>query len=386
VFASSSGQTRALGTGGRQHAHRGRCVSCLVAGFYYALMPKIVRPTDSNENDIRVFTPEGDFVELERISEDLSVLLADIDEPVNDQYARSRTLGEIQTSSRGVQILEVYSLIYRHVNREYGDSLVAREISYRPTGLVSYISRVGRTREILSFERIDPDRWAYDAVARKEFIRTDGSTDPYWPVEDVLWWFGAVGDGLTPAKDNLAFGILQQNLGRLERGTFELAKAVISMGEDEYVPPYPHPGHTHHYFNTIMSQSVADIDDIDDDAVEAIKDVATSIGRVFHGGEDIGVLINLQNASTATEFLRAFEKASMQAQKQSVQEAPMPWDASKDDSVATVLKLIKNRSTFDPTKRMFVIHAALAAQYANVATDGPDNTQSEANGPDEGGE
>lgn len=109
---------------------------------------------------------------------------------------------------------------------------------------------------------------------------------------------------------------------------------------------------------------------INDDEIEAIRSVASSIGSVFHQGEDIGVLIGLQNAGTQQEFLRAFEKASMQAQKRSVESSPAKFNATRDDDVETVLRLINSDETFDRAKRMFVIHTALAAQYENATNSG----------------
>lgn len=390
VLASSSGRTKPLGMSkSRDSAHRGRCVACLVAGFYYAFMPKIIRETDTNENDTRVFAPRGDFTELNRVQGDLASLLADVDEPVGETRPPTRTLGRVSTPSRGIQSLDLYESIYRWVNNEYSGGLFEEEIKYRPTAFITYVSEVGRTRSITDIETIDPGNWAYEAVSPRDFPRSDGTSESYWPVTDVLWWFGEVDGGsarqLTPNKDDIAFGILEQDLARIERGVTTIARTVNrTRGSMGYVPAFPHPGYTHHYFSTIMSDTTKAVDRIEDSAVEAIQEVATSIGRVFHANQDIGVLINLQNASTSTEFLRAFEKASMQAQKASLEQAPAPWDTSKDEEVATVLKLIKNETTFEPTKRMFVIHAALAAQYQNAkSNDQSDETATQSTGGEE---
>lgn len=365
VFASASGQATPLGARSRTTAHRGRCAACLVAGFYYTLIPKIVRPTATNENDTRVFAPVGNLEELVRIRADLDTLLTDVDEPTESGNARMQTLGTLYTDSFGIQTIEFYEIVLRHLNTEFSGDLLNREISYRPTGLASYISEVGRTRVIRAMETIDPESWAYAAVREQ----TTDQGDSYWPVSDVLGWFDHVeGDatrGLLEDKDNLAFGILNQDLARIERGVFQIAK-TIDRNDGENVQYVPHKGYIDDYFQYIMSQSVTHFDSIDDDHIESIRRVASSLGQLFHGGDDIGMLIQLQNASTSTEFLQAFEKAAMQAQKKSVDEPPTRWQTSRDDDVETVLQLISNSDTFEPTKRMFVIHASLAAQHQNV--------------------
>lgn len=387
VLTASSGRTKPLGMSkSRGSAHRGRCVACLVAGFYFAFMPKIVRETGSNENDTRIFTPRGDFTELACIQDDLGSLLVEIDKPTSGGSTRTRTLGEVATASRGIQTLDLYETVYRRVNQKYKGQLLEEEIQHRPTAFITFDSEVGQTRSISSMDTIDPEAWAYGSVALRRFRRHDDSTEEYWPVRDVLWWFGEVDGGsarqLTPCKDAIAFGILKKDLPSIERGVTTIARTLTrARSAMDWIPSFPDPRYTHHYFDTIMTNSTTDIDSIDDSAVDAIRTVASGLGRVFHGNQDIGVLINLQNASSSTEFLRAFEKASMQAQKQSLEHTPAPWDTSKDDEVATVLKLIKTDTTFEPTKRMFVIHAALAAQYQNAqSTQESDETATASTG------
>jgi hypothetical protein len=370
ILASASGRATSLGYSARDTAHQGRCAACLVAGFYYSLMEKFIRPTGTNENDVRVFCPVGNFEELVGIRTDFQSLSDrhNIDPPTTDEYQGRQTIGQLWTNSHGMQVIEFYEHILRHINSVVTDKgMFERELKHRPTALTTYISEVGRTRTIRAIESIDPDSWAYDAV-RQRSITADGDQDDYWPVADVLGWFANldVSDDNKHliVQDDLAFGILERSLARIERAMFEVTKLLDrSDASAQYVP---HPGYRADYFQHIMTQSTTVPDRIDDEAINSIRKVATALGRVFHGQDDIGVLIKLQNASSPTTFLQAFEKAAMQAQKRSHDEPPGRFETSRDDDVSRVLKLIGDRETFEPTKRMFVIHTSLAAQYENV--------------------
>lgn len=383
ILSSSSGQIRALGTGARRSSHRGRCVACLVAGFYFALMPKIVRQTGSNENDARVFVPVGDFSRLAGISADLYLnnVLEDIDNPVGDDNAnsRQRTLGEMQTTAVKMQALDVYQSILRHLYTEYTGGAFDRELEYRPTELMTFVSELGRVRDINQVERISPEIPVYDILAKQQ---ASDSVGEYWPVEGVIRWFaeteGSGTRGLEEAKNTLADGIMNADLEQIRRGVVTIARGVERAG-GENTPGYarPHPANLHHFFSVIMQKATTSYDKIDSTAIESIQRVGSGIGRVFSDGDDVSVLINLQNASTQDEFLRAFEKAGMQAQKKSTETPPQQFDASRDDDVATVLSLITDSETFEPAKRMFVIHASLAAQYENSV-----NSSADAGGDD----
>lgn len=377
LFASTSGQAKPLGARGRADKHKGRCVACLVAGFYYTLMSKIVRPTASTNNDARLFSPVGDFEELVSIRGNLAQLIADIDEPTDAGKARQQNFGTLYTDSYGMQTIDFYETVLRHLNVEYSGEMYNRERLHQPTGLASFVSEVGRTREIKSMDTVDPGSWVYDAVSQRSL----DTGESYWPVDDVLAWFAHIeGDGtrgLVEEKDDLAFGILERDLAQIERAVFQFLKS-IERNEASNVSYIPNKQYLDNYFSDIMNQSTTQIDSIDEEAIESIRRVASGLGQLFHSGDDIGVLIQLQNASTATEFLKAFEKASMQAQKKSVDEAPAPWEASRDDDVAEVLTLITDPDTFEPTKRMFVIHTSLAAQYQNVQNS--DDTDAEPGG------
>jgi hypothetical protein len=368
-LVSTSGQARPLGGGSRRSTHKGRCVACLVAGFHFAHMPKIVRQTGSNDNDARVFVPVGGFEELVGVSGDLQRILENLDVKVGDQSTRSRTLGQIQTLSLPLQALDLYERILRHVNRVSTGDAFQPEIQRRPTELISFVSGVDQTREIGDVRRIRPSSPAYDIVAPDRYRPSrDDRAREYWPISDVVRWFAEAGDRgtLLPEKDALGEGLLDGDLERLERGIVGIGRDVLQ--DQASLPGYarPHPRQLHQAFDTLMTRTTAEIEDIGDESIESIRNVASSIGSVFSSGDDIGVLIGLQNAGTQSEFLRAFEKASMQAQKQSLETAPQQFNTARDDDVERVLRLINDDETFKPTKRMFVIHAALAAQYENA--------------------
>jgi hypothetical protein len=366
-LASSSAVLKPLGSGGRRSSHKGRCVACLVAGFYFAVMPKAVRQTASDENDARIFTPVGDFDRLVPAMGDIRALRneKELDTPAGDQSVHRRTVGAVNTRVGSLQALDIYEQFFKRVNPETDSAGFAAEPVYRPTELRSFVSTLDRARDIGSLEWTDPDDNIYNRVSDVEYELGDGTRRRYWPVEDVLRWFAEFGDDDTQltAKELLGEGVIHSDLERLERGVFGFTRAQF-RGDGRFPSYRPHPADVQHYFTRLMTQ--ATLDAIDTESIEAIRRVASSIGSIFHDGDDISVLIGLQNAGTQTEFLRAFEKASMQAQKASVDDAPAQYNAARDDDVETVLELISGDATFEPTKRMFVIHAALAAQYENA--------------------
>jgi hypothetical protein len=382
ILSTTSGVSVPLGMSGRDSKHRGRCVACLLAGFYYTLMPKVVRFKDREPCGgsfpipvYRVFTPRGDFTELVEIRGDFETdLLTWIDEPTTNNHARRGTLPAVSTPSRGLQTLQFYEAVLRYVNREHTKDHYDFAVEYRPTALVSYTSAKKKSgqpiRGIREMEAIDPDEWGYGAVRQRTITTSSddehsGQSNSYWPFEDLLDWYAGLDDVSAEVLDDIGYGILRQDLKRLERGHFEVAKALErNQGTNApYILPIQRAAH---YFTTIMQQAVdGTAERIDEEAIESIKRVASSVGETFYERDDISVLISLQNASTSDEFLEAFEKASMQAQKKaSAENGASSWSGQND--VAQVLKLINDSETFEPAKRMFVIHASLSAQYMNA--------------------
>lgn len=379
-LASSSAVVTSLGSGGRTTKHSGRCVACLVAGFYFAIMPKAVRQTGSDDNDARVFVPLGGFDRLVPAMRDVRAVRDEggLDTPVGDESVRRRTVGNLNTRAVAMQALDLYEVFLRRVDPAViGEGLLAETVP-RPTALQTIVSQTGQSRTIGSLDRVDPDDDIYDRVAPGQHELNDGTHREYWPVNDVLRWYAEFGDAEAQRSETeqLAEGIVHADLQRLEGGVFGFTRAQFR--EDGRFPDYaqPHPADLTHYFTRVMTQ--ATLDTIDEEDIGAIRRVASGIGSVFHDGDDISVLIGLQNASTQAEFLRSFERASMQAHKESTENPPAKYDAARDDDVEAVLELISDDDTFESAKRMFVIHAALAAQYENATgSDGDDETEAE---------
>lgn len=376
-LSASSGRLSPLGARSRTSAHPDRCAACLVAGFYYSIMPKAVRPAGES-NDSRIFCPLGDLAQVAAIRTDFAAIRNEVDPPTEGGYQGRRSLGQLITNSRGMQTLEFYEQVVRHLNTEYSGGELDRQIQFRPTELAVYECGQGESSErtISAVEQYDPDQWAYEVVSPRRF-----DDERYWPVSNVLYWFAELGTDdngrLTDAKDALGFGILFGDLERIERASMTILKE-LDQTESRLGPPAPHPGYRSEYFTHIMSNMNPTTESIDDDALESVRQVASAIGRVFHDQDGLSVLIKLQNASTPTEFLQAFEKAAMQAQKASIEQAPSQWDTSRDDDVGAVLELISDRETFEPAKRMFVIHASLAAQYENATQSDEDSSEQES--------
>jgi hypothetical protein len=357
---------------------RGRCVSCLVAGFYYTLMEKVTRLVSFDERGTyRIFVPRGDLKELVKIREDLTRIGLDMDTPTDNNKSVQGNVGQSFTESRGVQTLELFNDILKNVRSETKLGLDAVEEIKRPTSLVSYESSPMKSgnpiRNIKSVEKTDSDSWIYSCVDRLEI---DG--DEVWPVEDILRWFAGIDDQSNnetgvAEKDDIAFGIIEKDLAKIERGLFGLLKKVEQeKGENtQSILPYRK---SRRYFDKIMKQiSEEQAESIDEEDIESITNVASNIGGVFYDRDDISTLIGFQNASTPSEFLQRFEKAAMQAQKKITEgeggKSESEWNAisswSDREDVENVLQLINEDGTFEDTKRMFVIQASLSAHYQN---------------------
>jgi hypothetical protein len=378
IQSTASGTSTPLGMGGRTTSHSGRCVACLLAGFYYTLMPKLVRFKSreprggSYEVPIyNVFAPRGGFNELVEIRSDFSQdLLTWIDEPTSNGRARRGTLSAVSTPSRGLQVLQFYEAVLRYVNKEVSRDYYEYTVENHPTALVGYATATMKSgnpiRDIAQIESIDPGTWGYTAV-RQRSIPTDNEDSEYWPFDDLLEWYARLDDDDVGVAtlDDLAFGILNRDLQRLERGHFEVAKTLEQT--QGRIAPYVLPiRRASNYFSHIMEHTTTTVDRIDEEAIESIKRVGSNIGQTFYERDDISVLISLQNASTSDKFLAAFEKASIQAQKKASAGDGGTDSWSGNNDVAQVLELIADPETFEPAKRMFVIHASLSAQYMNA--------------------
>jgi hypothetical protein len=307
----------------------------------------------------------------------------DIDAPTDNNKSAQNNIGKSFTESRGVQTLEFFSDILKNVRTGYegdgssGHPLKTVEEINRPTSLVSYESSSWkgsqRNRNIASVKNIDADSWVYSVVDKLEI---DG--EEYYPVEDVIYWFAEIDDRSNNEvgvenKDDMALGIIEKDLGKIERGIFGLLKKVEQDQGDntDSILPYRK---SRKYFDEIMKQiTESEATSIGEEDIEKITNVASNLGGMFYHRDDISTLIGFQNANTPAEFLQRFEKAAMQAQKKITEgeegKAESEWKAisrwSDREDVEHLLKLINDKETFEDTKRMFVIQASLSAHYQN---------------------
>ena len=380
IRSTASGTAVPLGMGGRTTSHSGRCVACLLAGFYYTLMSKVVRYKDRESRggsfDIpvyNVFTPRGDLEELVGIRSDFDQdLLTWIDKPTSNGRTRRGTLPVVSNPSRGLQALQFYEAVLRYVNKEITQEYYEYTVEHHPTALVSYTTASMKSgnpiRDISQIETIDPGIWGYGAMRQRSVSTGDDDSIEYWPFDELLEWYARLDTDTVAVEtlDDIGYGILERDLTRLARGHFEVAKA-LEQTQGAAAPYVPSIRKASDYFSHIMQQTTADTTDrIDEEAIESIKRVASNVGQTFYERDDISVLIALQNASTSDEFLAAFEKASMQAQKKASTDEAGSNSWSGQNDVAQVLKLITDPQTFEQAKRMFVIHASLSAQYMNA--------------------
>lgn len=379
ILVTKSGSPKPLGQKGSQDSnYRGRCVLCLIAGFYYTLMDKPVRNLGFDGAGVyRVFTPEGDFESLSNILNDLNTILEDIDEPTSNNKSKQSNIGSAQTNSEGIQALELFNEVLKRVNTEFKQEGYKIQDIHRPTNLVSYITTPQkggrRNRDIRSVSSIESNDWIYRVVDKKEI-----NNEEYWPVDDVLSWFANINnpstknESLVPEKDMLAYGIIEKDLGKIEQSIFDMLKQV-EKEKGENTPYTMSYSKTNQYFSDIMKQIAKDSGSkITEEEIESISRVASNLGGMFYERDDISILISLQNANTPPEFMQALEEASMRAQKKiteggqktsSQKEAIAQWSGKKD--VQKLLKLINEYDTFEEAKRMFVVQASLSAHYQN---------------------
>ncbi|XGI83420.1 hypothetical protein ACEU6E_09105 [Halorutilales archaeon Cl-col2-1] len=393
ILLTKSSNPSPLGQGSPKSSYQGRCVSCLIAGFYYTLIEKAVRLVSFDDGgEYRIFTPVGDFEELRNIRGDLTNIWESggeggrtINEPTSNSKARQQNIGSTRSRSKGIQILDFFSEVLRQGNIDIVGGEYSKETIHRPTSLITYITSPMKSgnyvREIKSFESVDSDSWIYEVVRERE-LEPEGQEDEdwdesYWAVPDVLSWFANISQNSEEVgideKDMIGYGIIEKDLKQIERGLFELLKKVEK--EKGEITPYMLPiAKTRNYFGDIMRQS-ASTESIDSEQIESITNVASNLGGMFYDRDNISVLISLQSSNTPSEFLQAFEKASMQAQKMITDEgeggedeefrrkAINRWSGKED--IETVLELITDPDKFEDAKRMFVIQASLSAHYQN---------------------
>lgn len=242
-------------------------------------------------------------------------------------------------------------------------------------GGISFQSSPGKggnpIRGLTEFKEIPVTKGLYERL-REQTRDTPNGTEFFDPFDDVLAWYIRIRNpnidvevGVA-AKRNLAQGIIDGNLALLERGVFGLFKEISGDAE----PAYRMSISRHqHYFHHIMADIATTITD---ETRDSIKNAGRSVGQMFAERDDVSVLQSFRHANSADQFLSALETAGMGAAKKSHDPndtaAHSTWIANS--TVDDLIGAITDEETFEAAKRMFVIHASVAAHYQNSkATD-----------------
>ncbi|WP_276302651.1 hypothetical protein [Halorussus lipolyticus] len=385
-MATKSGRLSPLGQKSSQSSYfRGRCPACLLAGFYYLIMPRKPVASADGSGVYRIFAVQGDFetIAAVRRAYEQTAGLSDLATPTGGGTVRlssfpvKSAIGEVQAVAFFAALLRALSEDATTDEQALFGSL-GSEAKNSPPSLSAAISvrsspsKGGRAvRGLTGFDEAPVTTDLYDRL-REQTRETADGPESYAPFGDVLSWYIQFQNPNTDteiavdAKRDLAQGILDGNLAMLERGLFGLAKQLAGDAQAPYSMPI---GRHQHYFHQIMTEMATQIDD---DTRDSIKNAGRSVGQMFAERDDLSVLQSFRHANSPDQFLSAFEKASMGAVKKSHDPeevaAHSTWIANS--TVEDLIGAISDEETFEAAKQMFVIHASLSAHYQNsTATD-----------------
>lgn len=387
-MATKSGRLTPLGQKSSQSSYfRGRCPSCLLAGFYYLCMPAKPIASTGDPGVYRTFAVRGDFTTIAAVRRayEQTAGLSDLAAPTSRGTVRLRSFPGRSTIS-DVQLVAFYAALLGALAADpttdedalFADlSDRAEDTTSSLSGAISVRSAPSKggkaVRSLTAFREAPATSDLYERLRERTHGTVD-SMEPYAPFDDVLAWYCDVRNPNTDAeiavsaKRDLAQGILNGDLAMLERGLFGLLKQLAG---DVIVPYAMAIRRHHHYFHDIMADIATHIDD---DTRDSIKNAGRSIGQMFAERDDLSVLQSFHHANSPDQFLSAFEKASMGAVKKSHDPddiAHSTWLANS--TVNDLITAITDEETFEAAKQMFVIHASLSAHYQNsTATDTAD--------------
>jgi hypothetical protein len=417
VWTANDGSPKALGQKGPNSSHSGRCVACVLAGFYHTLAGKPLFEIDPSDQTKRIVVPVGGFDELDTVRSLLDSRMAVEDSMDPDVDLRS-TVGAPRTDSEGFQILGFFDAMLDEFSARVGDNPRTTEIGARiPTGVQTYVAGKNPNggRQIDGFRSVDPGAWIYELLGFRQANAADsqdGVDEPwayeprdedvegYWPF-DVLEWYARVDLGeatLEHRKDQLSNGLMDRDPDDIVTAIAEIYKRTLA-DEDPDMSRF-RSRELHHYIGDVMNRMTAQTTNgasLDDQTRESIRDLAGTVGRAFAGPQGIGTLTRLQNASTRDAFEDALTRVGEALHKRRLEIEKERRNADDPNSVSDfyssydseeldrVFEAVANHDIdYRSVQRVLVAHAFLEAQSRYSAAEYHRRTAGETG--DEGGE
>lgn len=358
-YMTKSGRTRPAGSGSGDSYIQGRCPSCVFLGFYYTLMKKPIDVISFTDSLFRTLCPTGKFTSLVDVSGILNTELIGLTE---GQEVRTRTLELIRTESDSAMSLHFFEMIRNGFQKV--ESLGSTTML--PVGVLSVDTTTDKSnqgvRGFKSFDEVGSGSRIIRLVEPMEVTKSD-IVEKIDPISQLVIPFINVysnSSDTEPAvdfKDLFCEGIIIDDLGKVERGVFNIFKAYRSesLSGNLYSPT-----NLIRYVDKVMSTHK----NIGDDELEAIRNVGSALGQEFH--DNMNVMISLQNASSQAQFLQAFEKAGMQAFKKGRGNAAESGYTPHTNDIEKVVKVLTDEETFEAAKQLLVIHASFSGHYENI--------------------
>lgn len=366
---------------GLQSYERGRCPACLIAGYYYTLMPMKPVADAGGRGEYRIHCVKGDFkaVRAVRRAYDQVAAFSDLATPTDSGTIRNSSI-PVRSTVNEMQSLAFYGQLVKALSEtpienekslfaDGGDASPALSASVNFHSIPTKGSGVVRNMEDFRDAPISGE--LYDRLTERT-RETDDGIRSYSPYSDVIDWYVNIrqptsdGELGVELKRDLARGIFTGDLSLIEKAIFGLLKKLAGDASAAYRMT---PSRHRHYFSTIMNDMATNIDD---EVQDTIKNAGRSIGGMFAEDGDIDVLQAFKHANTPDQFLKALERAGMSASKRVHDSGETAirntWVANS--TAADLIGAISDEDTFEAAKQMFVIHASLSAHYRNsTATD-----------------
>lgn len=375
-YTTKSGQ-RALGQRSAQSvSKRGRCIACLIAGFSYTLISKPFYTTE--DIDYRIFTIKGPFDALYSVRQDYkNNVLTDIDAEVNSEDPRFKVLSSnipVRARSDKGQLLCLLCRLLDsytervHTKNEFDESELVKRID----GAVVYTSSNSKggkpVRGISDIKRYDLLDKIYEYIKpiQYEYGEDNQLIEEYRvsklieSLSSVTQEFGT-GDRLDRFVGEFSKGIINENPSQIEDGIFEISKKIIN-GSATISTSINLFGSRRY-----LSVSLRDMTSLNEEEIESLSSVGSSLGGMFDTRENISILISLKHANSSEQFFSALEKAGMEGMKKSVvrHEAVKDYNLVRNDDLEQVIKTLSDAEKFEHAKNVLVSHASLSALYSN---------------------
>lgn len=371
-YTTKSGFTPLGQKGSQDSNRRGRCVACLVAGFGYTLIKK---PFYTGDGDYRIFVPDAPLDVLCEIRREYRSLLTEIDAELHDKNPRYKVLSSnlpLRVSSDEGQTLALLSTLIEKYSEKERTRFDPTKFTKQINAVLAYTSSNSKggqpVRGITSIDRFE----LYDSLY--EYVKPVSYENGLYRVNDLLAALSSTKAGESPGA-HLTHGIKQFSLGILREkpslvseGLFQVAKQVINenLTGPQYIDIQGGKAFLSNLFD-IMSM-------LSEDEIQAISNVGSSLGGLFHTRDDVSVLISLQNTNNLEQFVSALERAGMEGMKKSVvREEPISdYDLVWNEDLETTMEVLADEGRFDTAKSVLVSHASLSALYNNEQGDNND--------------